>query len=82
MADHSNINHPDMDERWSNGDLASAKLAVEVAHWKVRYQGVAQDLDAIFTRIANGQTVELHYQNGTMIVIQAVKDGEAPNDGR
>lgn len=71
MADHMNIHHP-------NGRRDRLRAAIEVAELKARLSvlettllNMEDDLEAIFTRIAKGERVELHYPDGEIIRIRA-----------
>lgn len=71
MADHINIS-----ERSQRGsDWATIvqieKLKVEVLWAEKRAEAMIRDLEAIFTRIGRGDTVQLHYENGTVIEVSA-----------
>lgn len=68
MADHINIHAPQ--KRYDLQDeLARAHMEAEMTVLRNRYDKMADDLDAIFTRIARGEQVELHYPDGTMVPI-------------
>lgn len=76
MADHINISAPR--KRYEMQDeIARAHMEAEMKLLQARYDGMASDLDAIFTRIARGEQVELHYPDGTVVPItKARKRGE------
>lgn len=74
MADHINITHPDRYREWRRNDIETAKLKAEIEVLERSVTALSSDLDAIFTRIASGDEVELHYPDGSVIVVKA----EAP----
>lgn len=72
MADHVNITQVEwFDERW-DARLAYEKLAAELSIMTARFRDAQSNLDAIFTRIARGDDVELHYRNGDVIRVAAL----------
>lgn len=68
MADHINIRPPrdlfEMEDR-----MAKARLEAEMKVLQAAYEKVCADLDSIFTRIARGDQVELHYPDGQVVLI-------------
>lgn len=73
-----NINEPD----WSfdTRRLGDAKLKAERDFYEGRAEHYRMDLDSIFTRIANGETVELHYSNGDVIEVARIWQKPRPVD--
>lgn len=76
MADHININHPNMRDRWNRDYIAIAELKARINCLDNIILQLDADLDAIFTRIARGYVCELHMMNGDVYVIR----GELTND--
>ncbi|ODT87038.1 hypothetical protein [Phenylobacterium sp. SCN 70-31] len=67
MADHINISQIDrFDSEW-NSRLEFNKLKAELDIMTQRFKQAQSNLDAIFTRIARGEDVELHYSNGDVV---------------
>lgn len=72
-ANHLNITHPDergIHSQQYRDRLEIEKLKVELAQLHLWYGAVCKDLEAIFNRIAQGQTSELHYPDGRVVVIR------------
>jgi hypothetical protein len=69
MADHINISQIDrFDSRWDDR-LAYEKLKVELDIMTKRFEQAQSNLDAIFSRVARGDEVELHYRDGAVVRI-------------
>lgn len=71
-ADHINISHPDRFDLFSSQYASSLKikqLEMELQHLRGWHESLSNNLTAIFTRIERGQTAELHYPDGHVIVI-------------
>lgn len=68
MADHINISAPrrrhELQER-----ITAQQMKAEMEILRNAYDDMASDLDSIFTRIARGEQVELHYPDGTIVPI-------------
>lgn len=80
MADHINISWPR--QLWEMEDrVAKAKLEAEMRVLQTAYEAMASNLDAIFTRIARGDQVELHYPDGKVILVTKAKPRKAGEDG-
>ncbi|RWB67598.1 hypothetical protein [Mesorhizobium sp.] len=76
MADHINIHAP-RDRYDLRAEIELAHMKAEMALLQQRYDKMESDLDSIFTRIARGDQVELHYPNGEIVLItKARKRGE------
>lgn len=72
MADHINIQHPDycgVESRSYRDRLEIEKLKLELKQLRQWYDSVSNNLESIFTRIERGETAELHYPDGRVIVI-------------
>jgi hypothetical protein len=71
MADHINISERNQRQSDWARIVEVEKLKVEVIWAEKRADAMVRDLEAIFTRIGRGDTVQLHYENGTMIEVSA-----------
>ena len=71
MASHINIQQIErFDTNW-DWALADLKAKAELEIMTKRFEQAASQLDAIFTRIARGDEVELHYRDGSVIRVGA-----------
>lgn len=70
MADHINIHHPGNIDNRMRAAIETAELKARVSVLERYLMGAQSDLDAIFTRIARGEVVELHYPDGRVIVVR------------
>lgn len=73
MADHINITHPDRHEQFLREQLPLAELKARLEVMSMQARSLSSDLSAIFTRIDRGETVELHYPDGEVVIVGAVK---------
>lgn len=80
MADHINISAPRRRHEMRD-DIARAQMEAEMKLLKDGYDDMAGDLDAIFTRIARGEQVELHYPDGTVVPITKARPRKAGEGG-
>lgn len=71
MSDHSNINHPDDEENRDHNRKEVSYLKADVERLEAMVRHLRSDLDAIFTRVGRGDTVDLYCQDGTHIEICA-----------
>lgn len=80
MADHINISAPR--HRYEMQDaIARAHMEAEMKLLQMHHDKMADDLDSIFTRIARGEQVELHYPDGKVILVTKAKPRKAGEDG-
>lgn len=76
MADHINISAP-RDRDALRDRIEKAQMKAELETLRIHYDSMVENLDSIFTRIARGEQVELHYPDRTVIPItRARKRGE------
>ena len=80
MADHINISAPrsrsELQER-----IGAEQAKAEMTILRSAYDDMASNLDSIFTRIARGEQVELHYPDGKVILVTKAKPRKAGEDG-
>lgn len=76
MADHINIRLPCRRSELQES-IASAQMKIEMELLRNAYDDMRGELESIFTRIARGEQVELHYPDGTVVPItKARRRGE------
>lgn len=79
MPDHINISHPSeygIQSDFYLNKLKLAQLRIEIEQLCSVYRSVSDNLDSIFTRIGRGESVELHYPDGTVRTVAEVADGK------
>lgn len=69
MANHVNINHPDINARYRHEAVTIAELRAKISVLETYLRSVESDLEAIFTRIEDDEEVELHMKSGEVYII-------------
>lgn len=77
MNDHVNIQHPDSYRRMVEEKSEIEALKVRIKILEQANAGLSSNLDAIFNRIARGDQVELHYPDGSVVLITKARKRNA-----
>lgn len=81
MTDHSDVGAPR-----TRADLAeiieARRLKVELEVLQCAYDTMADDMKAMFARIARGEQVELRYPDGTVVPVTRARRRESGGDGQ
>jgi hypothetical protein len=81
MVNHINIQHPDkngVDSSLYRDRLAIEKLKIELSQLQLWHSTVCSNLESIFDRSRVGEKSELHYPDGSVIVIAPLTKDPTP----